>query len=136
MRAGDVQHGLGEEDATRRREAIVFTAKTLAAALQPAIFETVERYGTGSSRGRVDKKLVSAHREISQVLAGLYRSADPRSVLPMMTAYADELLGLLDAPMSDSDRAALNTMVVGVHAQALGGVPVSGNQSRGRCGHG
>jgi hypothetical protein len=35
-----------------------------------------------------------------------------------ITAYADELLGLLNTPMSDRDRIALNTTVVGVHAQA------------------
>jgi hypothetical protein len=35
-----------------------------------------------------------------------------------MAAYGDQLLDLLDAEMSDSDRAALNTITVGVHAQA------------------
>ncbi|MGH3838331.1 MAG: helix-turn-helix domain-containing protein, partial [Pseudonocardiaceae bacterium] len=118
MSIADRQDGRGQEDATKRREAIAFTGKALTAALQPVFFEAVERSGIGSCRGQVDKKLVSAHQEISQVLAGLYRSADPRSVLPMITAYADELIDLLDASMSDSDRAALNTIVVGVHAQA------------------
>lgn len=118
MSIADGQDGQGQEDATKRREAIALTGKALAVALQPAFFEAVERSGVASRRGRADSKLVSAHQEISQVLAGLYRSADPRSVLPMMTAYADELLDVLDATMSDGDRAALNTMVVGVHAQA------------------
>lgn len=118
MRIAEGQDGQGQEDATKRREAIAFTGKALAVALHPVFFEAIERSGVGSYRGRADSKLVSAHQEISQVLAGLYRSADPRSVLPLMTAYADELLDLLDATMSDSDRAALNTIVVGVHAQA------------------
>jgi hypothetical protein len=118
MNTAGGQRGQDEEDATKRREAIAFTGKTLTVALQPAFLESVERSEIGSFRGRVDKKLVSAHQEISQSLAGLYRSADPRSFLHMMTAYADELLNLLDTTMSASDRAALNTVVVGVHAQA------------------
>lgn len=118
MSTADGQDGQGQEDATKRREAIAFTGKALTAAVQPVFFEAVERSKAGSCRGRVDKKLVSAHQEISQALAGLYRSADPRSVLPMITAYADELLDLLDVPMSDSNRATLNTVVVGVLAQA------------------
>ncbi|MGH3721957.1 MAG: hypothetical protein ACRDRI_24560 [Pseudonocardiaceae bacterium] len=118
MSLGDASHGQREEDVTKRREAIEFTGTTLAAALQSRIFETVDRLGIGSSRGRVDEKLVAAHQEIAQALAGLYRSADPRSVLPIMTAYADQLLDLLDAPMGDRHRAALNTIAVGAHAQA------------------
>lgn len=118
MSIADGQDDQAQEDTTKRREAIAFTGKALAVALQPAFFEAIERSGVGSYRGRVDSKLVSAHQEISQVLARLYRSADPRSVLPMMTAYSDELLDLFDATMSDSDRAALNAIVVGVHAQA------------------
>jgi hypothetical protein len=51
------------------------------------------------------------------MLAGLYCSADPRAVLPMATAYADDVLGLLGRPMDDRDRARLNVIVVGVHAQ-------------------
>jgi len=118
MSAGHMQHDQARGNTTRRREAIALTGKTMAAALHPAICEAVERSEIEKSRGRVDKKLVSAHQEISQVLAGLYRSADPRSILPLMTAYADELLDLLDAQMSDSNRFALSTVVVGVHSQA------------------
>lgn len=99
------------EDVTKRREAI--TGTTLAAVLPPAAFETVEWLEIGGSRRGVDEKLVAAHQEIAQVLAGLYRSADPRSVLLIMTAYADQLTDLLDSPMGDSDRAALNTIAVG-----------------------
>jgi hypothetical protein len=103
---------------TKRREAIEITGNALAVALQAAILEAVQRKRIGNSRGRVDKKLVSAHQEIAQTLAGWYRNADPRSVWPIITPYANYLLDLLDAPMDDSDRAALVTVVVGVHAQA------------------
>lgn len=118
MRLEDVPHSQSEEDVTKRREAIAFTGTALAAALQSPIFETVDRLAIDSSRRRVDEKLVAAHQETAQALAELYRSVDPRSVLPIMTAYADQLLDLLDAPMGDSDRAALNTIAVGAHAQA------------------
>jgi len=66
---------------------------------------------------RVDSRLVSGHEELSATLAGMYRSADPRAVLPMATAYADSVLGLLERPMADRDRARLNVVAVGVHAQ-------------------
>lgn len=105
-------------DVTNRRKAIALTGKALAATLPPAIAEAVDRLGIGGSLKRVDSKLVAAHQETAQVLAGLYRSADPRSVLTIITAYADQLLDLLDAEMSDSDRAGLSTIAVGVHAQA------------------
>ncbi|MDQ3760200.1 MAG: hypothetical protein M3460_00410 [Actinomycetota bacterium] len=118
MSLGDMQSSRAEEDATKRREAIASISKALAAALHPAISETVDRLGIGGSQRRIDNKLVAAHQEIAQALAELYRSADPRSVLPIMTAYADQLLDLLDVPMGDSYRAALNTIAVGAHAQA------------------
>ncbi|MGH3903863.1 MAG: hypothetical protein ACRDTE_06705, partial [Pseudonocardiaceae bacterium] len=118
MRLGEVQYIQDEEDATKRRDAIAFTGKTLAAVLPPTILETVDRLGIGRSEKQIDTKLVGAHQETAWALAGLYRSADPRSALPVMTAYADQLLDLLDSPMSERDRAALDVIVVGVHAQA------------------
>jgi hypothetical protein len=119
MNGGDKRYSHGEGDVTNRREAISFTGKVLAAAtLQPAIADAVDRLGVDSSKSRVDSKLVAAHEETAQVLAGLYRNADPRSVLPIMSTYADQLLNLLDVEMSDSNRAALNPITVGVHAQA------------------
>lgn len=118
MNVEDERHSQDQEDATNRREAIVLTGNALAATLQPIIAETVGRLGIGDSRRRVDSKLVAAHQGTTQVLAGLYRSADPRSVLSIVMAYADQLLELLDAEMSDRDRAALDTVTVGVHAQA------------------
>jgi hypothetical protein len=113
-----VQASQDEEAATKRREAVALTGTTLAAILQPAMFETVDRLGTGSPQTKLDNKLVTAHQDTAQALAELYRSADPRSVLPIVTAYADQLLDVLDAPMGDYERAALNTIAVGVHAQA------------------
>lgn len=83
MSRGDVQHNPGEESATKRREAIAFTGKALAAALQPAVFETIDRLGIDNYRRKVDNKLITAHQEVSQALAERYRSADPRSVLTL-----------------------------------------------------
>ncbi|MGH3936916.1 MAG: helix-turn-helix domain-containing protein [Pseudonocardiaceae bacterium] len=83
MSRGDVQHNPGEESATKRREAIAFTGKALAAALQLAVFETIDRLGIDNYRRQVDNKLITAHQEVSQALAEVYRSADPRSVLTL-----------------------------------------------------
>ncbi|MGH4022832.1 MAG: helix-turn-helix domain-containing protein, partial [Pseudonocardiaceae bacterium] len=112
-----VQKDQGEEDTAKRREAVTLVGKVLTAAVQPGILSTVERVASGHRRERVDHRLVSAHQEVAEALAGLYRSADPRSALPTTMAYADELLNLLDAPMGDNERAVLNAIVVGVHAQ-------------------
>jgi len=106
-----------EEDAAKRREAITLVGKALTAVTAPGILSTVERVASGHRRERVDRRLVSAHEEVAEALAGLYRSTDPRSALPTAIAHADELLNLLDAPMGDNERVALNAIVVGVHAQ-------------------
>src|SRR5262249_38890805 len=101
-----------EEDVTKRRQAIGFAGKAMALALRPDFRETIRWPRDGGHRGPIDKTLVSAHQGISQEMAGLYRSADPSSVLGIIVAYADELLGLLDEPMSDKDYLALTTIVV------------------------
>ncbi len=111
------QRNQREEDAAKRREAITLLGTALPAALQPGALSAVERVASGPRRERVDHRLVSAHQEVAETLAGLYRSADPRAALPTAMAHADELLDLLDAPMDDAARAALNVIVVGVHAQ-------------------
>jgi len=118
MNVEDEQQTQDQGDVTNRREAIALTGKAMAATLHPVIGEAVDQLGIGKSKRRFDSKLVAAHQETTQMLAGLYRSADPRSVLPFMTAYAEELLDLLDLELSDNDRALLSTIVVGVHAQA------------------
>ncbi len=111
------QENRREEDAAKRREAITLVGKALPAATAPGIFGTVEWVVSSHRRERVDRRLVSAHEEVAEALAGLYRSTDPRSALPTAMAYADELLNVLDAPMGDNERGALNAIVVGVHAQ-------------------
>jgi hypothetical protein len=107
-----------KEGTTKRRAAI----KTIGAGLAalghldtPGIFEQLTERADRADR--VDGKLVSGHEEVSMVLAGLYRSADPRVVLPVATAYADSVLGLLGRPMTERDHTRLNLVAVGVHAQ-------------------
>ncbi|HET9256583.1 MAG TPA: helix-turn-helix transcriptional regulator, partial [Pseudonocardiaceae bacterium] len=107
-----------EEDATKRRQVIGFAGTALALALWPDFADAVGGSQDEGRRGRIDKTLVGAHQEISQTLAGLYRSGDPRLSFGIITAYSDELLDLLDAPMSDVDRITLHRVAVGVHAQA------------------
>jgi transcriptional regulator with XRE-family HTH domain len=111
-----VAHG-AEEDETQRRIAMKAIAAGFAAATLPT-FDGLKRLaGQPKRANRIDSKLVTSHEELAGMLAGLYRSADPRAVLPMAIAYADDVLGLLDRPMHDRDRARLNVVVVGVYAQ-------------------
>jgi transcriptional regulator with XRE-family HTH domain len=105
------------EDTAKRRDAMTLLGKALAAVIQPGVFDAVERVAAGQGRERVDRSLVSAHEEVAAALAGLYRSADPRSGLPVAMSYADDVLELLDVSMGESERAALNVFVVGIHAQ-------------------
>jgi hypothetical protein len=64
---------------------------------------------------KVDRRLLTAHAEVGEALAGLYRSADPRAVLPMAAAYADDLLEQYECGANAS--AELAHLVVGTHAQ-------------------
>jgi transcriptional regulator with XRE-family HTH domain len=116
MRPAKSNHG--EEDDTNRRDATRLIGLTVAAATPPA-FDAVDWLAHSRGRGAqyVDHKLVQGHREVAQAFAGLYRSADPRSVLPVAIAYADDVLVLLDASMSDQDRTELGGIVAGIHAQ-------------------
>jgi transcriptional regulator with XRE-family HTH domain len=85
---------------------------------------------------RVDSLLVAGHEDEAAVLASRYRSADPRVVLPMAMVYADSVLELLARPMGERNRARLNVVTVGVHAQTglwachavVDRVPVSGHR--------
>jgi len=107
-----------KEDTTERRAAIKAMGAGLAAFAHwdtPGMFEHPTEQADRADR--VDGTLVSGHEEVSMVLAGLYRSADPRVVLPVANAYADSVLGLLGRPMAERDRVSLNVVAVGVHAQ-------------------
>lgn len=103
---------------TNRRDATKLIGLALAAAAQPAL-DAAEQFGLGPSRQRqrVDRGLVSGHQELAQAFAGLYRSADPRSVLPAAMAYADDVLTLLGAPMAEEYRTELGGIVAGMQAQ-------------------
>ncbi len=107
-----------KEDPTERRAAIKAIGAGLAAVAYLDTSGMFEQPAEQPDRAdRVDSKLVSGHEEVSMVLAGLYRSADPRAVLSVATAYADSVLGLLGRPMAERERDRLNVVVVGVHAQ-------------------
>ncbi len=104
-----------EEDGTDRRDATKTIAIGAASLLPIGTLDVLERLAARPSR--VDGALIAGHEEVAATLAGLYRSADPRAVLPMATAYADTVLGLLAHPMSDRHRARLGLVAVGAHAQ-------------------
>jgi hypothetical protein len=117
-RASAIDSSRGEEDDTNRRNASKLIGLELAMGTQPSL-DAVDRLARGRDQGhrRVDHKLVLGHREVAQAIAGLYRSADPRSGLPVAVAYADEVLAQLDASMSEPDRAELGSIAAGIHAQ-------------------
>lgn len=105
----------GEEDITRRREAtkVLGLALTAAAASSAVPFELL----ASTQARQVDRQVVQGHQEVARALAGLYQSAEPRSALPLVASYADQLLPMLDAAGRESDQMELGTMAAGVHAQ-------------------
>ena len=97
---------------TNRRQATALIATVLATASSPLgnVAEwLMDRQSTPGSGGR----LLASHIEISNSLASLYRTVNPLAVLPMATAYADDLLSHFD----DADSAEFACVVVSVHAQ-------------------
>jgi transcriptional regulator with XRE-family HTH domain len=101
---------------TNRRDAAKLLGLLVASATQPAL-DAATRLGPVLRPRRVDRQLVLGHQEIAQAFAGLYRGADPRSVLPVAMSYADNVLSLLTAPMGDLERTELERIVAGIHAQ-------------------
>lgn len=77
--------------------------------------EALERIAAG---GSVDDLLVSGHERIAAWLASEYLTAGPGELLPVVGAEAERVLETLKEPMADARRARLNTVAVGVHAQA------------------
>ncbi|WP_034271161.1 helix-turn-helix domain-containing protein [Haloechinothrix halophila] len=106
-----------EEDDTKRRDVTKLLGLTLATAVSQPALDVLERLAAPSAPPRVDPAFVNGHRDVAYAFASLYRSADPRSALPVLVNYADELLPLLDAPMDDHLRTDLAAIVTGVHAQ-------------------
>ncbi|MGH8901104.1 MAG: hypothetical protein ACRDYA_05335 [Egibacteraceae bacterium] len=77
--------------------------------------EAVERIAAG---GSVDDRLVRSHERVAAWLASEYLTAGPGELLPVVGAEADRVLEALREPMSEARRARLDTVAVGVHAQA------------------
>jgi DNA-binding XRE family transcriptional regulator len=102
---------------TKRRQALSIFGATFAHAIDTDILDALERAGGVRLRRRVDRKFVRAHQQLAETLAAQYRNGDPQVSLSPAMAYADSLLELLDADMSDSLRNELVSLAVGVHAQ-------------------
>lgn len=106
---------LTEEDDTDRASFVRRLFSGFAAAFLPG--EALDRVTDDRWFG-VDATLVAAHERLSAELAAKYRHGNPRILLPLVSAYADDVLGLLNQPMADAHRARLDAVVVGAHAQA------------------
>lgn len=76
---------------TNRRRAATLIA-TLVAAVSSPVGSVAGLFMDRRPRPGSDRRLLAAHVEIGDLLASLYRTVDPRAVLPMATAYADDLL--------------------------------------------
>ena len=103
-----------EDPATNRRDAAKLITMLLAVASPPAI-DVLMRLADRRSRRSLDTRDLAGHVELADALGGMYRSADPRLMLPMACAYADSLLEIVD----DLSPGAVDVapVVVGVHAQ-------------------
>lgn len=101
-----------QEVETNRRRATTMIATMLSAASGPA-GEVAGWLVDRSPRATPDRMLLAGHAQIGELLAGMYRAVDPRAVLPMATAYADDLLDQRD----QAEGVEFTRVVVGVHAQ-------------------
>ncbi|RAY13481.1 hypothetical protein DPM19_20720 [Actinomadura craniellae] len=108
----------GEEgSSSKRRQALGLFWTAFAHAATPDALEALERVAGSGIPARVDRRLIRASEELAETLAGLYRGGDPRISMPPTIALANNLLQLIDLPMSDSVRADLTSLIVGVHCQ-------------------
>ncbi|MGH8931827.1 MAG: helix-turn-helix domain-containing protein [Egibacteraceae bacterium] len=108
--------GAGEEDDTDRRDFVGrFVRAVVTAGLVPG--ETVERLAAPADRG-VDSSLVSSHEALADTMATAHRMVRPDILVTPVTKHADELLTLLDRPLSPADRARLHEVTAAVCAHA------------------
>lgn len=81
--------------------------------------EALERIAADIRRGGwVDTRVVAAHEEWADVLAGRHHTQRPDVLVDPTTQHADVLLGLLDRPMTDTSRRRLEPITVASHVQA------------------
>ncbi|MGH8930804.1 MAG: helix-turn-helix domain-containing protein [Egibacteraceae bacterium] len=104
-----------EEDTNRRGFVARFAAAVITAGLVPG--DTVERLAAPMG-GRVDSSLVSSHEDLADKLATAHRIVRPDILITPVSKHADELLTLLEQPMSSPDRAKLYELTTAVCAYA------------------
>lgn len=73
---------------------------------------------TGQPAGPVDADLVASHEQLFATLSGAYRTADPRTLFPVVAGYAASTLTLLDRPMTSAERRTLTTVAAAAHTEA------------------
>lgn len=97
---------------TNRRQALTHW---LAAAAGIALYDIAT-----STPGRVrgtDHRLLASYTEVSEALAGLYRTVDAQAVLPVAAAFADDLIDLYHQQPGATGAGELARLVVGAHCQ-------------------
>jgi transcriptional regulator with XRE-family HTH domain len=100
---------------TNRRHLLTLLTQGLGAVAGRSLFDPATR-GSMARPDAVDRRLIASHTEVAEALASMYRTADPRSVLSMAVAYADDLLRLYDEQAAEPSPE-LTTLVVGIHCQ-------------------
>ncbi len=100
-----------EEDATNRRTAATLIATLLAGAGQSTT--ALAGWLNSTRTPRPTRGQLAAHVEMGELLAGMYRSTSPQAALPLIAAYADDLLGTY----GNADSAEVANLIVSMHAQ-------------------
>ncbi|MGH8931182.1 MAG: hypothetical protein ACRDZO_11310, partial [Egibacteraceae bacterium] len=106
-----------EGDDTDRRQITAGLLALLGVASVDGVGQAVARV-TSDRAGPVDVGLVTSHEQWFSVLAGLYRTADSRVLLPVVSSYADIVLALLHEPMTPDERGRLSTVAIAAHTQS------------------
>lgn len=106
-----------EEPGTRRRDVTRLIAGLLAGMSAPTMVEAAQPILEGFRRPD-DPTILAGYAATAQMLADMYRSADPRTLLPMAAAYADKLLETFaEEPAATRGERPFAAVVVDVHAQ-------------------
>lgn len=71
-----------------------------------------------SASPTTDSRLITAHEDLADALAGLHNASRPDALAGQVGHHADVLLGLLDRSTTPADRSRLEAVAVGSCAQA------------------
>lgn len=105
---------------TDRRDATGALLALLAAVASAPVETLAGAFGrvTDQPAGPVDRELADGHERLFATLSGAYRTADPRTLFPVVSGYAASVLTLLDRPMTSAERRTLTSVAAAAHTEA------------------